>query len=146
MSCACIEKNCPQLTDRSSLVAESTRQLKMAHGLHTAEASSLPEVVREDHMAASGATLTATFRHRRRQKRTESGLSERQFEFKSFTVIAARNRTGSRRNIADRGRTGRARRNPAKFFRMWWPGTELNRRRQPFQSGVDECLEQLNRS
>ncbi len=21
----------------------------------------------------------------------------------------------------------------AKFFGMWWPGTELNRRRQPFQ-------------
>ena len=30
-------------------------------------------------------------------------------------------------------RTGRARRNYAKFFEMWWPWTELNRRRQPFQ-------------
>jgi len=52
MSCACIEKNCPQLTDRSSLVAESTRQLKMAHGLHTAEARQKPSI-----------TLVAT-RHR----------------------------------------------------------------------------------
>jgi len=37
-------KNCPQLTDRSSLVAESTRQLKMAHGLHTAEAGRNPNI------------------------------------------------------------------------------------------------------
>jgi hypothetical protein len=35
------------------------------------------------------------------QKRTESGLSERHFEVKSFTIIVARNRTGSRRKIAD---------------------------------------------
>jgi hypothetical protein len=34
------------------------------------------------------------------QKRTESGLSEGQFEFKSFTVIVAGNRTGSRRKTA----------------------------------------------
>jgi hypothetical protein len=40
------------------------------------------------------------FQPRRRQKRTESGLSEMQFEFKSFTIIAAENRTGSRRRIA----------------------------------------------
>ncbi len=33
-------------------------------------------------MAAAGAMLTAIFSH----KRTESGLSERQFEFKSFTI------------------------------------------------------------
>jgi len=26
-----------------------------------------------------------------------------------------------------------ARRDSAKAFEMWWPGTELNRRRQPFQ-------------
>ena len=42
-------------------------------------------------MAAPGAMLTAIFQPRRRQKRTESGLSERQFEFKSFAVIVARN-------------------------------------------------------
>ena len=41
------------------------------------------------------------FQPRRRQKRTESGLSEGQFELKSFTIIVARNRTGSRRKIAD---------------------------------------------
>jgi hypothetical protein len=51
-------------------------------------------------MAAAGAILTAIFT-RRRQKRTESGLSERHFEFKSFTIIVARNQTGSRRKIAD---------------------------------------------
>ena len=27
----------------------------------------------------------------------------------------------------------------------WWPGTELNRRRQPFQ-GVNKYLQRLNRS
>jgi len=43
----------------------------------------------------------AIFQPRRRQKRTESGLSERQFEVNSFTIIAARNRSGSRRKIAD---------------------------------------------
>jgi hypothetical protein len=37
------------------------------------------------------------FQPRRKQKRTEGGLSERQREFKSFTIILARNRTGSRR-------------------------------------------------
>jgi hypothetical protein len=52
-------------------------------------------------MAAAGAMLTAIFQPRRRQKRTESGLSERQFKFKSFTIIAARNQTGSRGKIAD---------------------------------------------
>jgi hypothetical protein len=43
----------------------------------------------------------AIFQPRRRQKRTESGLSESQFEVNSFTIIAARNRSGSRRKIAD---------------------------------------------
>ncbi len=41
------------------------------------------------------------FQPRRRPKRTESGLSDRQFEFKSFTIIVGRNRTGFRRKIAD---------------------------------------------
>jgi hypothetical protein len=41
------------------------------------------------------------FQLRRRQKRTESRLSERQFEFKSFTIIVARDRTGSRQITAD---------------------------------------------
>jgi hypothetical protein len=31
-------------------------------------------------------------------------------------------------------------------LKTWWPGTELNRRRQPFQSGVNKYLQQLNRS
>ena len=57
--------------------------------------------VSEDRMAAAGAMLVAIFQPRCRQKRTESGLSERQFEVKCFTVIVARNRTGSRRKIAD---------------------------------------------
>src|ERR1017187_3692805 len=26
---------------------------------------------------------------------------------------------------------------------MWWPGTELNRRRQPFQNSYDQCFQQL---
>ena len=28
-------------------------------------------------------------------------------------------------------------------FEMWWPGTELNRRRQPFQCFVMQCFKQL---
>jgi hypothetical protein len=91
-----------------------------------------PQCQRGSHGCGRG-NADCDFQPRRRPKRTESGLSEGHFEFKSFTIIVSRNRTGSRRNIADRERTGRARRNPAKFFRMWWPGTELNRRRQPFQ-------------
>jgi integrase-like protein len=59
-----------------------------------------PHCVSEDRMAAAGAMLTAIFSHAA-DRRTESGLSERQFEFKSFTVIAARNRTASRRKTAD---------------------------------------------
>src|SRR4029077_18679408 len=50
--------------------------------------------ISEDRMAAAVAMLTAIFSHAARQKRTESGLSERQFEFKSFTIIVARNQTG----------------------------------------------------
>jgi hypothetical protein len=26
-------------------------------------------------------------------------------------------------------------------FEMWWPGTELNRRLQPFQTGVNKHLQ-----
>jgi Phage integrase family len=29
---------------------------------------------------------------------------------------------------------------PKKCFEMWWPGTELNRRRQLFQSVYNECF------
>ena len=59
----------------------------------------LPAVPRRDHsvsedrMAAEGAMLTAIFSH----AADRTGLSEGQFEFKSFTIIVARNRTGSRR-------------------------------------------------
>src|ERR1017187_6673691 len=28
-------------------------------------------------------------------------------------------------------------------FEMWWPGTELNRRRQPFQNSSFQCFQQL---
>src|ERR1700730_1699644 len=35
------------------------------------------------------------------KKRTESGLRERRFEFKFFTIIVARDQPGSRRKIAD---------------------------------------------
>jgi hypothetical protein len=35
------------------------------------------------------------------QERTESGLSTRQFEFKSFTIIVVGNRAGSHRKVAD---------------------------------------------
>src|ERR1700719_2771770 len=52
--------------------------------------------VGEDRMAAAGAKLGTIFSHAADRKRTESGLSDRQFEFKSFTIIAARNRSGSR--------------------------------------------------
>jgi hypothetical protein len=65
-------------------------------------------------MAAAGAMLTAILSH----AADENGLSERQFEFKSFTIIAAINRTGSRRKIADWRRTERARRDSAKLFGM----------------------------
>jgi hypothetical protein len=77
-------------------------------------------------MAAAGAMLTAIFSH----AADRCGLTERQCEFKSFVIIAAKNQTGSRGKIADRERTGRTRRDSAKFFEMRWPGTELNRRRQ----------------
>ncbi len=55
--------------------------------------------VSEDRMG--GGNADSDFQPRRRQMRTESGLSEGQFEVKSFTIIVARNRTGSRRKIAD---------------------------------------------
>ena len=53
--------------------------------------------VSEDRVAAAGAMLVAIFS----PAADKSGLSERQFEFKSFTIIVARNRTGSRRKVAD---------------------------------------------
>jgi len=48
-------------------------------------------------MAAARAMLNAVFSH----AANRSGLSEEQFEFKSFTIIVVRDRTGSRRQIAD---------------------------------------------
>jgi hypothetical protein len=51
-------------------------------------------------------------------KRTESGLSDGQFKFKSFTIIGAGNRNGSPRKIADPERTTSAKRDSAKLFRM----------------------------
>ena len=42
--------------------------------------------VSEDRMAAAGAMLTAIFSH----AADRSGLSEGQFEFKSFTILVAR--------------------------------------------------------
>jgi hypothetical protein len=32
---------------------------------------------------------------------------------------------------------------PRNSLRTWWPGTELNRRRQPFQRYVMQCFKQL---
>ena len=52
-------------------------------------------------MAAAVAMQTAIFQARRRQKRTDSGLSEWQCKVKSFTIIMARNQTGSRQKTAD---------------------------------------------
>jgi len=52
-------------------------------------------------MAAEGAMLTPIFSHAADRSGTESGLSQRQFELKSFAIIVVRNRTGSRREIAD---------------------------------------------
>jgi hypothetical protein len=40
-----------------------------------------------------GDNADCNFQPRRRQKRTESGLSEGQFEVNSFTIIVASNRT-----------------------------------------------------
>ena len=53
-------------------------------------------------MAAAGAMLTAIFQPRRRQNRTESGLSEREFRFKSFVITVVGNRIGSPREISIR--------------------------------------------
>ena len=53
--------------------------------------------VSEDRMAAAGAILTAIFSN----AADRSGLKAAQFEFKSFTIIVGRNRTGSRRKAAD---------------------------------------------
>ena len=51
-------------------------------------------------MAAAVAMQTAIFQARRRQKRTDSGLSEWQCKVKSFTIIMARNQTGSRQKTS----------------------------------------------
>jgi hypothetical protein len=48
-------------------------------------------------MAAAGAMLTAIFSH----SADRSGLTERQCELKSFTIIAAKDQTGSRGKIVD---------------------------------------------
>jgi hypothetical protein len=32
-----------------------------------------------------------------------------------------------------------------KSLKTWWPGTELNRRRQPFQNSPFQCFQQLQR-
>jgi hypothetical protein len=52
-------------------------------------------------MAAARTMPTVIFSEHRRQKRTESGLSEGQCEFKSFAIIVARNQTESRQKTAD---------------------------------------------
>ena len=59
-----------------------------------------PQCQRGSHGCGRG-HADCDFQPRRRPKRTESGLSERQFEVKSFAIIVTRNRTGSRRKIAD---------------------------------------------
>lgn len=76
-----------------------------------------PQCERGSHGCGRG-NSDCDFQPCRRQKRTESGLSERQFEAKSFTIIVARNRAGSRRKLADWERTGRARRDSVKLFGM----------------------------
>jgi hypothetical protein len=80
-------------------------------------------------------TMDCNFQTRRRQKRTESGLSERQFEFKSFIIIVARKRTRSPRKIADWERTGRARRDSAKFLRMMVARDGVQEPTPAFQAG-----------
>jgi hypothetical protein len=59
-----------------------------------------PQSQRGSH-GCGGGNADCDFQPRRRPKRTESGLSERHFELKSFTIIVARNRTGFRRKIAE---------------------------------------------
>src|SRR5437899_10540421 len=73
-----------------------------------------------------GGNADCDFQPRRRQKRTESGLSEGPYEVKSFTIIVARNRSGSRRKIEDLWRTGKARRESGKLINILWAGEERN--------------------
>src|SRR5437763_14559818 len=47
--------------------------------------------------------------------------------------IRLRRRRSARSVSADRKRAETERDDFPKSFEMWWPGTELNRRRQPFQ-------------
>jgi hypothetical protein len=68
-------------------------------------------------MDAAGTILAAIFRH----AADKSGLSEGQFEVKSFTIIAARNRPGSRRKIADSDRKA-AEPDPVKNLEKTAPG------------------------
>ena len=56
-----------------------------------------PQCERGSHGCGRG-SADCDFQPRRRQKRTESGLSERQFEFKSFAIIVVRNRRISSKN------------------------------------------------
>ena len=90
----------------------------MGRRIPTARSASLLISARATAFECGRGNADCDFQPRRRQKRTESGLSERHFEFKSFTIIVARNRTGSRRKIADWERTEKARRDSAKFLRM----------------------------
>src|ERR1700740_1408893 len=69
----------------------------------------------------------------RQTKRTDSGLNWKTVQDKFFQDMDVCVSLLAHLLDADGERTGRARRNSAKFLRMWWPGTELNRRRQPFQ-------------
>jgi hypothetical protein len=59
-------------------------------GRRTFDIWAYPQCQRGWH-GCGGGNADCDFQPRRRQDRTESGLSERQFEFKSFTLIVARN-------------------------------------------------------
>jgi len=59
-------------------------------------------------------------------KRTE----EKPIWAKFFTIMVATEPTRGPVARADWERTGRATGDSANCFEMWWPGTELNRRRQ----------------
>jgi hypothetical protein len=86
-------------------------------------------------MVAAGKMLT-TILSRARQKRTESGLNRNTDEGRFFKVTDIRISLLTRVSDADRERTEAVPGNSSKFFRIWWPGTELNRRRQPFQCAL----------
>jgi hypothetical protein len=61
----------------------------------------LKPFIPKTHPTFSQADAGCDFQPCRRQKRTESGLCERQFRFKSFVITVVGNRIGSRREIAD---------------------------------------------